>query len=103
MRDQANDHLALRFIVNVHERDTAGTGLQHAGTCFVEGSQGVDRHGFDGCDAYSALNIAEAAEFELVDLREGIGALPVVLHDVDVVRYGEEAGKGRGFGIPEWR
>ena len=56
---------------------------------------------FYGRDAYCSLDFAEAIEFELVDLCELFGVLPVVLHYVDVVGDCEEAGEGGGFGVPE--
>lgn len=57
--------------------------------------------GFDGIDTDCALDFAQAVKLELVDLREGVGILPVVLYDIDVIGDGEEAGEGGGFGVPE--
>ena len=44
---------------------------------------------------------AQAVQAELVDSSEGVGVLPVVLDDIDVVGGGEQASKGGCFGIPE--
>ena len=63
----------------------------------------MDGDGFDRGDADGALDFAEAVKLELVDLAQGVGVLPVVLDDVDVVGDGEEAGEGGGFGVPEGR
>lgn len=46
---------------------------------------------------------AEAVELELINSVDCVRVLPVVLNEVDVVRVGEQAGKGRGLGIPQWR
>lgn len=40
---------------------------------------------------------AEAVELELVNPVHCVRVLPVVLNEVDVVRVGEQAGKGRGL------
>lgn len=89
MRQHADDHLALGFVVDVDEGDAARAGLEHASAGFVEGFERMDGHGFDGGDAQGALDVAKAVEFELVDLREGVRVLPVVLYDVQVVGCGE--------------
>jgi hypothetical protein len=43
------------------------------------------RDGLDGLYANGLFDIAETIETELVDLGQGVGILPVVLNDVDVV------------------
>lgn len=43
---------------------------------------------------------SQTAEPELVYLVEGIGVLPIVLNDIDVVGSCEEACEGRGLRIP---
>lgn len=57
----------------------------------------MDGDGFDGLDTNCLFDIAQTVKTELVDLSEGIGVLPVVLDDVDVVGGGQEAGEGRGL------
>lgn len=57
----------------------------------------MHRDCLDGLYADSLLDVAETVQTELVDLGEGIGVLPVVLNDIDVVRGGQEASEGRGF------
>lgn len=53
------------------------------------------RDGFDGLYADGFFNVAETVETELIDLGQGVGILPVVLNDVDVIRSGQQTGKGR--------
>lgn len=54
----------------------------------------MHRDCLDGLYANSLFNVAETVKTELVDLSEGIGVLPVVLNDIDVVRGGQEASEG---------
>lgn len=61
----------------------------------------MDGDGFEWRDTDSPLDLAEAAQSELVDLCEGVGVLPVVLYYVDVVRDCEQACEGGGSGVPE--
>jgi len=43
---------------------------------------------------------SQAAQAELVDFLEGVGVLPVVLDDIDVVGGGQETSEGRRLGVP---
>ena len=60
----------------------------------------MDRDGLDGCDADGTLDFAKAVKLEPIDFIHGVWVLPVVLDDVDVVRDGQQAGEGGGFGVP---
>ena len=60
----------------------------------------MDGDGFDGRDAQCSLDDSEAIQLELVNLRQSVRVLPVVLHYIDIVGNGEEAGEGGGLGIP---
>lgn len=60
----------------------------------------MDGDGLDGRDTYSSFDLAKTVKLELVDLRQGVWVLPVVLHDVDVVGGGEEAGESGRLGVP---
>lgn len=57
--------------------------------------------GFDRLYANGLFNVAKTVETELIDLGQGVRILPVVLNDVDVIRSGQQAGKGRCLGVPE--
>ena len=96
-----DDHFALGLIVNVDERNATSTRFEHASASFVERFERVDRDSFDGSDAQCTLNVAEAVQFELVDLGESVGVLPVILHYIEVVGCGEEAGIGGSLGVPQ--
>lgn len=52
-------------------------------------------------DTNSSLDVAKAVKLELVDLSQGIGILPIVLNDVDVIGDCEQAGEGGCLGVPE--
>jgi hypothetical protein len=62
----------------------------------------MDGDGLDRRDADGTLDFAKAIKLELLDLVHGVWVLPIVLDDVDVVRDGQQAGEGGGFGVPEW-
>jgi hypothetical protein len=51
LRDDADDHGAVRLVVDVDDGDAARARLQHLATCFVERAFGVHGDGFDGVDA----------------------------------------------------
>ena len=57
----------------------------------------MDGDSLDGCDSQCTLDIAEAVEFELINLCQSIRVLPVVLYDIEVVGSSEKAGIGRSF------
>ncbi len=46
---------------------------------------------------------AKAVELKLIDAIDRVGILPIVLDKVNVVGVGQQAGKGRGLGIPQRR
>jgi len=47
----------------------------------------VNGNGLDSVDADCSLDLAEAVQLELIDLSECVWVLPVVLNEVDVIRY----------------
>lgn len=96
----ADHHLSLGLVVDVDERYATGTRLEHADASLVQGSKGMDRDGLDWGGTNCSLDVSQAIKLELVDLAKGVRVLPVVLHEVDVVGDGEEAGEGGGFGVP---
>lgn len=59
--------------------------------------------GLDGLHANCLFNVAQTVEPELIDCIEGIGVLPVVLDDVNVVGGGQKTGEGGCFRVPQWR
>ena len=61
----------------------------------------MHRDGLNGLHTDGFLDIAQTVETELIDLSEGIGVLPVVLNDIDVVRGSQEASESRRLGIPQ--
>jgi len=48
-----------------------------------------------------SLRTSKTVQPELIDLRQSVGVLPIILNDIDVVGSGEETSKGRRFRIPQ--
>ena len=61
----------------------------------------MDGDGLNRSNSKGFLDLGKTAQTELVDLCQGIGILPVVLDDIDVVGDSEEAGEGGTFRVPE--
>jgi hypothetical protein len=101
LRENTDDHSALCFIIDIDERDSTSTRLEHTATGRVQRLERMDRDSLDRLHANGFFNVAETVQTELIDLSESIGVLPVVLDDVDVVRGGEQASKSRSFRVPE--
>lgn len=57
LRDDADDHLATRLVVDVDEGDAAGARLQHLATGLVEGTCRMDGQGFEGRHANGLLDV----------------------------------------------
>ena len=60
----------------------------------------MDGHGLNGRDAYGSLDLTETVKLELIDRRQSVRILPVVLHYIDVVGDREQAGICRGLRVP---
>lgn len=98
--EDADDHSALRLIIDIYKRNASSARLEHSTTGSIQRLERVYRNSLDGLDTNGFFNVAETVEAELVDLGESVGILPVVLNDVDVVGGCQEAGKGRCLGVP---
>lgn len=100
LSDDANDHGSTCLVIAVDNGDTPGARLEHLAACFVYGSVGVDGYGFYGFDAQRSLNVclcelvfgmrsraltSQTVQAELVDPRQSVWVLPVVLYDVYIV------------------